>query len=88
MVAEILDLIARRIETDLVPRPARAALLDKAAWLLIERWIALHSEDRAAVDEVRSKHSGPKKVVRLTKARSAAENSRAVGRRSEGEETL
>ncbi len=84
IVAEILDLIAERIETELVPRPTRTALLDKAGHMFIERWLALHSEDKTAVDAIRTKLSGPKKVVRL--AMSSPKESR--GTHSEGEEVL
>src|SRR6266851_1047403 len=65
MVAEVLDLIAEKIETELVPRPPRTALLEKAGCLFIDRWLTLHPEDRAAIDSVRNRYSGPKKVVRL-----------------------
>jgi hypothetical protein len=83
-VAEILDLIAERIETELVPRPTRTALLDKAGHMFIERWLALHSEDKSAVESIRTKLSGPKKVVRL--AASFPRGSR--GTHGGGEEVL
>jgi hypothetical protein len=65
IVAEILDLVAERIETELVPRPTRTALLDKAGHMFIKSWLALHSEDKAAVDAIRTRVLDPKKVVRL-----------------------
>lgn len=88
MVAEILDLIAVKIETELVPRPTRTALLEKAGYLFIDRWLALHSEDRAAVDAIRTKYSGPKKVVRLAAPVLRGEKSESRSMRTEGEEVL
>jgi hypothetical protein len=88
MVAEILDLIAEKIETELVPRPTRTALLEKAGYLFIERWVTQHSEDRNAVDVIRTKYSGPKKVVRLATPILRGEKSEVISRRTEGEEKL
>lgn len=88
MVAEILDLIAERIETDLVPRPTRAALLEKAGYLFIDRWLYLHSDDRAAVDEIKAKYSGPKQVVRLAIPVLRSEKSKSRGMRTGGEDIL
>lgn len=84
IVAEILDLIAERIETELVPRPTRTALLDKAGHLFIERWLALHAEDKSEVDGIKIKLSGPKKVVGLA----TALTKRSRGTHREGEEIL
>jgi hypothetical protein len=86
MVAEILDLIAEKIETELVPRPTRTALLEKAGRLFIDRWLAVHSEDRAAVDAIGVKYSGPKKVVRLATPALRGDRSESRGVRAEGEE--
>ena len=88
MVAEILDLIATKIETELVPRPTRSALLEKAAYLFIDRWLTLHSEDRAAVEAIRTKYSGPKNVVRLATPFIRGEKSGLRSLRTEGKEIL
>jgi hypothetical protein len=85
-VAEILDLIAEKVETELVPRPTRTALLEKAGYLFIDRWLALHSEDRAAVDVIRTKYSGPKKVVRLATPVQRGQKSESRIMRTGGEE--
>jgi hypothetical protein len=86
MVAEILDLIAEKVETELVPRPTRTALLEKAGCLFIDRWLTLHSEDRAAVDAIRTKYSGPKKVVQLATHVLRGEKTESRSPRTEGEE--
>ena len=88
IVAEILDLIAENIETELVPRPPRAALLEKAGYLFIDRWLVLHSDDRDAVDAIRTKYSGPKKVLRLAKPVPRGTKSESRSLRTEGEERL
>ena len=88
MVAEIFDLIARRIETELVPRPTRTALLEKAGNLFINRWLDLHSEDRIAVDAIRTKYSSPKNVVRLAMPVPRGRKSAPGGIRTEGEDII
>ncbi len=86
VVAEILDLIAVKIETELVPRPTRSALLEKAGYLFIDRWLALHPEDRDAVDAIKTKYSDPKKVLRLAKPVLRGTKSESRSLRTEGEE--
>jgi|SRR5579862_4857147 len=57
MVAEMLDVIAERMEDQFVPKPSRSALLDKAARFFVDGWLEEHEQHRPEIEEVKIKYT-------------------------------